>query len=328
MHPDSDPALQSLLAHYLSMPPVAAMRLRIAGADGDSLRLCAPLAAHVNDKGLRVRRQPGFADDAGRLGRITLALERAGLRADVFVAASEVRYRAPLFADLEAVARADAAELAAFVAALRRRRANLNLDARVPLPKAAAPATCVRATSRSRNGVGWPRPKRRKGRCANRLRWWLAALLGALLAACASGQPKMSELDKVRYAWSAAIRWGDFEGAWNLLDPAYRDAHPLTDLELSRYKADPGVGLPRAGFADPRGPRPARDRDRRDQPQHHGRAHAALHRGMEVRSGEQDLVGDLGPAGISGPGNETAPADRFGRCGTMRARFSPPDAFP
>ena len=68
------------------------------------------------------------------------------------------------------------------------------------------------------------------------LRWWLAALLGALLAACASGQPKMSELDKVQYAWSAAIRWGDFEGAWNLLDPAYRDAHPLTDLELSRYK--------------------------------------------------------------------------------------------
>jgi hypothetical protein len=68
------------------------------------------------------------------------------------------------------------------------------------------------------------------------LRWLLAALLGALLAGCATGQPKMSELDKLQYAWSAAIRWGDFEGAWNLLDPAYRDAHPLTDLQLSRYK--------------------------------------------------------------------------------------------
>ena len=67
-------------------------------------------------------------------------------------------------------------------------------------------------------------------------RWLLVALLAVLLAGCASGQPKMSELDKVQYAWSAAIRWGDFEGAWNLLDPAYRDKHPLTDIELSRFK--------------------------------------------------------------------------------------------
>jgi hypothetical protein len=67
-------------------------------------------------------------------------------------------------------------------------------------------------------------------------RWLLFALLGALLAGCASTQPKMSELDKQQYAWSAAIRWGDFEGAWNLLEPAYREAHPLTDLQLSRYK--------------------------------------------------------------------------------------------
>ncbi|GAA5002633.1 hypothetical protein FNZ56_08810 [Pseudoluteimonas lycopersici] len=67
-------------------------------------------------------------------------------------------------------------------------------------------------------------------------RWLLVALLGALLAGCATGQPKMSALDSAQYAWSAAIRWGDFEGAWNLLDSEYRDKHPLTDLELSRYK--------------------------------------------------------------------------------------------
>lgn len=45
-----------------------------------------------------------------------------------------------------------------------------------------------------------------------------------------------SALDSAQYAWSAAIRWGDFEGAWNLLDPAYRATHPLGDLELARYK--------------------------------------------------------------------------------------------
>ena len=61
-------------------------------------------------------------------------------------------------------------------------------------------------------------------------------LLGMLaLAACASGQ-KTSELDKVQYAYSAAIRWGDFEGAWQLVDPKYRQAHPLSELELERYK--------------------------------------------------------------------------------------------
>lgn len=70
----------------------------------------------------------------------------------------------------------------------------------------------------------------------NAWRWMRVALLGALLTGCATSQPKMSVLDKGQYAWSAAIRWGDFEGAWNLLDPEDRDAHPLTDLDLSRYK--------------------------------------------------------------------------------------------
>ena len=34
---------------------------------------------------------------------------------------------------------------------------------------------------------------------------------------------------------ASAIRWGDFEGAWNLVDPDYREQHPLTDVELERY---------------------------------------------------------------------------------------------
>ena len=135
MDPDSDPALQSLLAHYLSMPPVAAMRLEIAGADAGGLRLRAPLSAHVNDKGCAFGGSLVSLMTLAGWGVATLALERAGLHADVFVASSEVRYRAPLFADLEAVANAGAVELAAFVAALRDNgRASLSLDARVPLP--------------------------------------------------------------------------------------------------------------------------------------------------------------------------------------------------
>ena len=66
---------------------------------------------------------------------------------------------------------------------------------------------------------------------------WLALCLCVVaLAGCASPQHNMSALDRVQYAYSAAIRWGDFEGAWLLVEPAYRDAHPLSDVELERYK--------------------------------------------------------------------------------------------
>ncbi|NUS37477.1 MAG: hypothetical protein HOQ02_00420 [Lysobacter sp.] len=62
----------------------------------------------------------------------------------------------------------------------------------------------------------------------------LAALL--LLAGCATGIERGSALLRAQYAWSAAIRWGDFEGAANLLDPKLRAAHPVSDLEFARYK--------------------------------------------------------------------------------------------
>ena len=66
-----------------------------------------------------------------------------------------------------------------------------------------------------------------------------AAIL--LLLACALLFPgcastgRGDSLQRAQYAWSAAIRWGDFEGAWNLVDPARRDAEPLGDLEFERY---------------------------------------------------------------------------------------------
>src|SRR6476659_399853 len=112
---DSDSALQALFAHYASMPPVAAMRLEIAGSDAGSLRLRAPLAAHVNDKGCAFGGSLVSLMTLAGWGVAMLALQRAGLQAEVFVASSEVRYRAPLFADLEAIAAAEATELAAFV---------------------------------------------------------------------------------------------------------------------------------------------------------------------------------------------------------------------
>ena len=64
----------------------------------------------------------------------------------------------------------------------------------------------------------------------------LAWLLPLLLVGCATNADRGDALQQAQYAWSAAIRWGDFEGAWNMVDPEVRKAHPVTDLEFERYK--------------------------------------------------------------------------------------------
>ena len=70
------------------------------------------------------------------------------------------------------------------------------------------------------------------------LKFGLSLLLATVaLAGCAATKmDRNSELDKVQYAYSAAIRWGDFEGAWNLVDPDYKKLHPMSNLEFERYK--------------------------------------------------------------------------------------------
>ena len=67
------------------------------------------------------------------------------------------------------------------------------------------------------------------------LRCLLACCL-VVLAGCPKSASKGSALDETQYAYSAAIRWGDFEGAWNLVDPEVRKERPLTDIDFSRYK--------------------------------------------------------------------------------------------
>lgn len=64
----------------------------------------------------------------------------------------------------------------------------------------------------------------------------LLACCLALLAGCPKSASKGTALEEVQYAYSAAIRWGDFEGAWTLVDAEYRKKHPLSDIDFSRYK--------------------------------------------------------------------------------------------
>jgi thioesterase domain-containing protein len=129
-------SLHWLDAHYAAMPPVAAMRLSPARFAGDALELNAPLASHVNDKGCAFGGSLVSLMTLAGWGLVTLRLREAGIEADVFVADTQVRYLAPLYADLQATARV--AEHHAWPDAIARLRAagrdSVPVQARVALP--------------------------------------------------------------------------------------------------------------------------------------------------------------------------------------------------
>jgi len=132
---DTAAALARLDAYYQAMPPVAAMHLRISHYDGQRLRLHAPLARHVNDKGCAFGGSLGSLMTLAAWGLVSMRLEAADLRSDVYVADSRIRYLAPLYADLEAeAALSPEADWDEFIATLRSRgRARTHLDAWVRL---------------------------------------------------------------------------------------------------------------------------------------------------------------------------------------------------
>ncbi|MCF7222859.1 YiiD C-terminal domain-containing protein [Marilutibacter chinensis] len=136
LHLDDD-ALVRLKTHYDSMPPVAVMDLSIAGYDGRRLRLHAPLARHVNDKGCAFGGSLASMMTLASWGLVSLHVEAAGLDADVFVADSQIGYLAPLFADLDVEAEAaPGADWATFIATLRARgRARIGVVAHARLPE-------------------------------------------------------------------------------------------------------------------------------------------------------------------------------------------------
>lgn len=57
-----------------------------------------------------------------------------------------------------------------------------------------------------------------------------------ILTACATGSSPRDALEQAQYAWSGAIRWGDFAGARNLVDPEVRAQRPMSELEMGRYE--------------------------------------------------------------------------------------------
>ena len=138
-------ALQALAAHFAGMPPVAAMQPRIVESGHGLLRLRAPLAANVNDKGCAFGGSLSSLMTIAAWGLVSLEVEAAGLHADVFVADSRVRYLKPVFDDIVVEARYDdATEHLALADTLRRQgRAGIRLQARALLADGGVAATFV-----------------------------------------------------------------------------------------------------------------------------------------------------------------------------------------
>jgi thioesterase domain-containing protein len=97
--------LDALNRHLHGMPPVAAMQVHAVAFDGEVLRLQAPLAANMNDKGCAFGGSMSGLMTLAGWGLLTLKMEEAGLPAEVYVADSHVRYLKPLYADLHGEAR-------------------------------------------------------------------------------------------------------------------------------------------------------------------------------------------------------------------------------
>ena len=132
---DSLPAQLAALQHVLDrMPPVAAMQIRVHDYRDGVLRLQAPLAANVNDKGNAFGGSLASALTLSGWALVTLRLRLAGFDADVYVADSHVRYLAPVYGDLQADAQADAeSDWDGFLATFAQRgKARIGLTARQP----------------------------------------------------------------------------------------------------------------------------------------------------------------------------------------------------
>ena len=135
-------ALEILRGYTRDMPPLAAMQVQVVACDGHRLRLTAPLAANVNDKGSAYGGSLASAMTFAGWCLVNLQLQLRGLEAEVYVADSAVRYRKPLLADLRAQASlAEGQSWDTFFSTLAQRgRARIQLQAIVGLPEGGAAA--------------------------------------------------------------------------------------------------------------------------------------------------------------------------------------------
>lgn len=136
-------AMDALRHAYQAMPPVRAMQVEVEGYQAPWLKLRAPLAANVNDKGTAFGGSLCSLMTIAGWGLLQMRLSLEDLRAEIYVADSQVRYLTPLRSQLQARARLrDDGEWAEFMLTLRRRgRARTQVLAQVDLDDGQAACT-------------------------------------------------------------------------------------------------------------------------------------------------------------------------------------------
>ncbi len=125
----------AFLEHELlsQIPLTCAMQLRVVAYDGSTLRLAAPLAPNVNDKGCAFGGSLASLMTLAAWGLVNLKLAEAGEEAEVFVADSAITYLNPVWDALTAEAAAEPGQdWDQFVADLRARgKARITMMAEV-----------------------------------------------------------------------------------------------------------------------------------------------------------------------------------------------------
>jgi thioesterase domain-containing protein len=131
--PTSISELESLI---LSEIPLArAMQLSLRAYDGAQLTIAAPLEPNINDKGCAFGGSLVSLMTLAGWSVVVLKLKDIGRECDVYVQDSSVRYLAPVWSELVAVAQLDAGETwDDFAQTLAQRgRARATVACRVPL---------------------------------------------------------------------------------------------------------------------------------------------------------------------------------------------------
>ena len=133
-------------SHLDTIPMVRAMQVAVGDIAPDRLQLTAPLSVNLNDKGCAFGGSLVSLMTLAGWALVTARLHAAGFtQTEVFVADSEVKYRAPLWDDLvaEAVA-AESEDWDAFLAAFAGKgKARITIHARVPLADGGIATTLI-----------------------------------------------------------------------------------------------------------------------------------------------------------------------------------------
>ena len=125
--------LQSLILSEI--PMARAMNLTLRDYDGACLTIAAPLPPNINDKGCAFGGSLVSLMTLAGWGVVVLKLKDLGRDCDVYVQDSTVRYLAPVWSDIVAIAQlADGGTWDDFAQSLAQRgRARANVSCRVPL---------------------------------------------------------------------------------------------------------------------------------------------------------------------------------------------------